>query len=272
MGGRIALILAGLSLVASAASAQQAQPAADAAGPDLKALADSCDARKFETLVVVDGSGRGKKVKICGKPGQSDAEWLVTLKDSARKIEADPQMAQAVKDQILVALKPEIENLERSSTVPTTVPVATIAIANTPVSLPEDTPRYSSVPALPAPKPRAAAGKLAAAAPPVARPRLTLRCALPRETFAACARLERESQLLIRADEDLPATASLRFLRGGETRADVQLGALKKGESLREKLPGRVCAGVLRGKVEVQILNKGQVAETRGPFALYCGS
>lgn len=272
MSGRIALILAGLSVAASAATAQQPQPLSAAAEPDLKALADSCDARKFETLVVVDGSGRGKKVKICGKPGQTDAEWLVTLEDSARKIEADPQMAQAVKDQILAALKPEIEQLERSRAVLATAPVATIAVSDAPVTLPEAAPQYSSVPALPAPKPRSAAGKPGAALPPVARPRLTLRCALPSETFAACARLERESQLLIRADEDLPATTSLRFLRGGETRADVQLGALKKGESMREKLPGRVCAGVLRGKVEVQILNKGQVAETRGPFALYCGS
>jgi hypothetical protein len=33
-----------------------------------------------------------------------------------------------------------------------------------------------------------------------------------------------------------------------------------------------VCSGVLRGKVEVQVLSKNQVAETLGPYALYCGS
>lgn len=77
---------------------------------------------------------------------------------------------------------------------------------------------------------------------------------------------------MIRADEDLAAGTSVRFLRGGEERAELDLGSLKKGGSLRERLPGRVCAGVLRGKVEVQILSKGRVADTLGPYALYCGS
>jgi hypothetical protein len=34
---------------------------------------------------------------------------------------------------------------------------------------------------------------------------------------------------------------------------------------MREKLPGRVCAGVLRGKVQIQVLNDGRVADTLGP-------
>ena len=36
--------------------------------------------------------------------------------------------------------------------------------------------------------------------------------------------------------------------------------------------PGRVCAGVMRGKVQVQILRKDRVADTLGPYNLYCGS
>lgn len=77
---------------------------------------------------------------------------------------------------------------------------------------------------------------------------------------------------MIRADEDVAAGTSVRFLRGGDARAELDLGPLKKGVSMREKLPGRVCSGVLRGKVQLQILSKGQVVETRGPYALYCGS
>ena len=77
---------------------------------------------------------------------------------------------------------------------------------------------------------------------------------------------------MIRADEDLAAGTSLRFLRGGDMRAELDLGTLKKGESLREKLPARVCSGVLRGTVQVQILSKSQVAETLGPYPLHCGS
>ena len=77
---------------------------------------------------------------------------------------------------------------------------------------------------------------------------------------------------MIRADEDIAPKTSIRFLRGGDTRAELDLGALKKGQSMREKLPGRVCAGVLRGKVQIQVLNAGRVADTLGPYALYCGS
>jgi hypothetical protein len=272
----MALILGAFSLASGAAWAQgtEAAPTDAAAGPpsDLKALADSCDAHKFETMIVVDGSGRGKRVKICGKVGQTDADWLVTLRDSVKKVEADPAMTQVVKDQIVAALKTEIARMEIIAKPASTAPLANIAIPSEPVSAPEAAPQYSSVPQLPAPLPRASAKVASATKPPVERPRLTIRCALPREPFGECARLERETQLLIRADEDVAGGASLRFLRGGDQRAELDLGPLHKGESLRERLPTRVCSGVLRGKVQVQVLNKSQVAETLGPYSLYCGS
>ncbi len=275
---RMVLILAGFGLAATGALAQEAEPSpgepAAAPAPELKALADSCSAHKFETMVVVDGSGRGKKVKICGQTGQSDADWLVTLRDSAAKVDADAAMAKPVKDQIVAALQAEIgrlESLARASAA-ASAPTIGIAMPSAPVVVPEAAPQYSSVPPLPAPKPRTAAGLATSASAPVDRPRLTIRCALPRETFVDCTRLARETQVLIRADEDLASGISVRFLRGGDQRAELDLGPLKKGESLREKLPGRVCSGVLRGKVQVQVLSKGKVAETLGPFALYCGS
>lgn len=276
MTGRIALILAGFGLAASSALAQEGELAADEAAaepaPELKALADNCSAHKFETMVVIDGSGRAKKVRICGKPGQSDAEWIVTLRDSAKKVAIDDAMAQPVRDQIIAALEAEIERLERASPAPVTAQVATIELPAAPVVAPEAEPQYSNVPPMPAPKPRTAAVIANAGSAVIARPRLTIRCALPSDTFAGCTGLARETQLLIRADEDLAAGTSLRFLRGGDARAELDLGVLKKGESLREKLPRRVCSGVLRGKVEVQILSKSQVAETLGPYHLYCGS
>lgn len=272
MTRRIVLILAAFGLAPGSAAAQEGGVAEPA--PELKALADSCAARKFETLVVVDGTGKGKKVKICGRPGQSDADWLVTLKDSASKVEADSAMAGPVKEQILTALRAETATLEKAIAAappPAATPLATIAVSPSPVLIPEAAPRYSSVPPLPAPRPKGVAAAAAAAAPLV-RPRLTIRCALPREPFGGCASLRRDTQIMIRADEDMPSGASLRFLRGGDLRAELALGSLKKGASLREKLPGRVCAGVLRGKVQVQVMNDSRVADTYGPYALYCGS
>jgi hypothetical protein len=276
------LILAAFGLVATTAAAQEGGFDAETGPPaELKALADSCAAHKFETMVAVPGRRRPIAVKLCGKEGQSDTDWLVTLRDSVAKTEANIGMDQPVRDRIVAALKGEIARLE-SLAAPPVSPAATIAVSRNPVSVPEAAPQYSSVPPLPAPMPRAVGASTApsatiaatatAAAPPLIRPRLSLRCAMPREAFGACTRLERETQLAIRADEDLSAGTSVRFLRGGETRAELDVGALKKGASIREKLPARLCSGVLRGKVEVQILTKGQVAQTLGPYALYCGS
>lgn len=262
------LILAAFGAVATIAPAQETTEPT----PEQKALADSCAAHKFETTVVVDDSGRGKRVKICGQPGQNDAEWLVTLKDSATKVAADKTMAQPVKDQIIAALKEEIDKLESAAAPSAVVPMATIEIPVRPLVIPEAAPQYSSVPPLPAPKPRVAGAQASAAAEPLVRPRITVRCAMPHESFTGCTRLERETRVLIRADEDIAAGTSLRFLRGGDARAELDLGFLKKGDSFSQRLPSRVCAGVLRGKVQVQVLSKSRVAETMGPYALYCGS
>lgn len=273
----IPLILAAFGLAATSALAQESgftpEDAVAEPPPGLKALVESCAAHKFETMVIVEGRRRPINVKLCGKDGQSDSDWLVTLRDSVAKTTANAEFEPPVRDQIVAALKTEIARLESAAAAAAAVaPTATIAVSREPVRVPEATPRYSSVPPLPAPLPRAGGSLANASAALVARPRLTIRCALPREAFVACARLERETQLVIRADEDLAAGTSVRFLRGGDARAELDLGTVRKGALLREKLPGRVCAGVLRGKVEVQILSKGRVAETLGSYPLYCGS
>jgi hypothetical protein len=286
---RMPLILAAFAAFPVAAPAQDA-PAALEPNSEQKALADSCSAHKFQTLVKTE-SGKASKVRVCGEPGQSEADWINTLKSSVTKAEADASLSPMVKEQIVTDLKKEIARLEgvASITVPATnLPAEALAQSPPSIAPSEPTPQYSSLPPLPDPKRTVAPAKpapilvasdasepkVAAPPPPVPaeKPRLTIRCALPRETFGSCASLQRESQLLVRADEDLAAGTSLRFLRGGDNRAEVDLGPLKKGETLREKLPGKVCSGVLRGKVEVQVVAGNQVAGTLGPYGLYCGS
>lgn len=279
-----------LGLMATGASAQLVggplednNYAAPAGGESLKSLAESCPGHKFETIVNT-GPGRTSRVKICGKPGQSEAEWLVTLRDSVRKAEADTDMALSVRNEIVIALKTEIAKVETSlaakpsgigddgTTLAFNLPTEKIAPR-------EPAPEYSTLPPLPAPK-RSVPFKLSngtvlpATEPlaPIVKPNLVIRCAIPRESFAVCSRLERESQLLVSAAADLPPGTSLRFMRGDDDRGELVVGQLRAGETKREKLPGRVCSGVLRGKVRVQVLNNGQVAETLGPWNLYCGS
>ena len=276
MAKRVALILASIGLAATSAPAQEtAVPLQDAAvepAPELKSLAETCAAHKFETMVTRGDLKRATKVKICGKPGQTDADWLNTLKDSIRQAEANNALSQPVKDQIVAALKSEISRLESPAARP---PAATITGLSPEVAAPrEPAPQYSILPPLPNPKPRVAASSRGTAPLPPKKPRLTVRCSSPGEGGGSvpCASLKRETMLTIRADEDLGPGVGLRFLRGGDQRADLDLGALRSGQSLRSRLPGRVCSGVLRGKVKFQIVSAGQVVETLGPYGLYCGS
>ena len=289
MTTRAIFLVIGLGLLATAASAQLVTDPLGGAGTpadetQLKSLVDSCPGHKFETTIVT-GLGRGSKVKICGEAGQTDAQWLVTLRDSIRKTDTDEDMAPRVKSQIITALKSEIAKLETTGSNPIggTVKEAPAEFAlNLPagkIAPSERPPEYSTLPPLPSPKRSAplklANGTVLSATPapePVARPNLVVRCAIPHGGFETCSRLERESQLMVLAEEDIPAGTSLRFLRGDDNRAELDVSQLKKGDIMRERLPSRVCSGVMRGKVRVQVMNKGQVAETLGPWALYCAS
>jgi hypothetical protein len=277
----LGLVVAGL--LSGSAFAQDSSIPADsvASEPDaaVKALADSCSARKFEIVVPV-APGRGSKVKICGQPGQTDAQWLVTLKDSMAKTEANTAMAPAVREKIVAAIRAEVARLESeaAAAVPLTAENATIDLPSVPVAARESDPQYSKLPPLPAPKRpapanlagRATAASTAQQAEVLVRPNLTMRCGLPGETFDSCTKLREKTQLLVRAGEDIAAGTVMRFVRDGDMREEIELGALKKGAALRYKLPGRICRGVFRGKVEVQLVTKGRVAETLGPYSLDC--
>ena len=90
-----AATLLGLGLSAAAATTPPAKkkpvpaapPAADTAAAK---IVQNCDAHKFETVVheMVDGQPHQSKVKLCGKTGQSDSEWIGTLKDAISKVDA----------------------------------------------------------------------------------------------------------------------------------------------------------------------------------------
>jgi hypothetical protein len=260
-------------------------------------LAAACLAHRFETTVQVtgaDGTPHPSKVKLCGKPGQSDADWARTLKDAAGKVAADPKMRPGVKAQIIGALEAEIAKLPAvGEAKPEPSPSIVLPIAPPPAARP--TPvvgrvasapligpsvggpvEYSVLPPLPAPQPAASAAATGASIPPLPAPRMTFRCMTTTSLSAEgpCDLLERNTLLTVRADEDLPGGTSLRFLRRGDDRAEVELAQLKRGQAQRFALPTRVCQGVAGSRVEIQIVRaaKGapQVVDTRGPFELRC--
>jgi hypothetical protein len=300
--GRIVFAFAVLAAALATAAAppqraKKAAPAPDKATAQAKELIQSCNAHKFETVVhqVVDGQPRQSKVTLCGKEGQSDADWIETLKDAINKVSANNQMAQAIRDQIVAALTAEIERLQKPvpllpgrSTAKNSVldglsplpPLpqgkpAQTAVLPPPRQLAPAAPRdeYAALPPLPTappPPPRVLAGGPGASLPLLPAPKLTLSCYEPGTADGPCTGFTRETMITVRADEDLPTGTSLRFVRDGDPKADVALAQLKKGRSVRLSLPTDVCLHAVGGRFEVKIVRSGQEVGSEGPFNLTC--
>lgn len=291
----------GLAQAAGGAAPAGKKTAPAAAAPDAKGLQlmQSCDAHKFETVVkeVVDGQPQQSKVKLCGKEGQSDADWIVTLKDAVSKLNANKEMEPAIRDQIVGALKSEIARLEldgakgafgsaekgsRTASVDALTPLPELPQAKPPqsASLPPrrvvpaaPSSEYAALPPLPsgpvAPT-RVLAGGAGAIAAPLPQPRMTLTCFTPGEAEGPCNGFTRDTLITVVAGENLPADTSLRFVRDGDPKADVALAQLKKGRSVRLSIPTDVCRHAVGGRLELRIVRAGQEVGGEGPYNLTC--
>ena len=304
MTGRIIFLAIGLSLAAaSVAAAPKAKkatpPPASAPSADARRLMESCDAHKFETVVndEVDGKPHQSRVKLCGKEGQSDSEWIDTLKDAVEKLSANKEMPASMREQISAALNKEIARLQlegakssgsapaadKSTALegvvalpPLSQPKASQAVAQPPPRAVPTTPKrdYAALPPLPT-KPvapvRVLPGGAASLAAVLPKPRMTLICSNPGLATGPCTDFTRETKIIVRAGEDLPANTSLRFVRDGEREADVELAQLKKGKSQQLSFPSEVCRHVAGGRLELRIVRSGQeVGSSDGPYNLNC--
>jgi hypothetical protein len=267
-----------------------AAPVPDASVPtrESKTLLERCDAHKFETIisVTVDGQPHRSRMRLCGVEGQSDADWIGTLKDAVDKTAANEAMPKPVRDQVIAALNAEILRLSAAKAEPVVqVPGPALDLtkiaprprpATPPAPVAND---YAALPALPAAPTAETPHYIAPNAPLLARPRMALSCYSPGDIgdSGSCIEIGRETMLTVRADEDMPAGTSIRFIRNGERRADVQLAELKRGKSLRFALPREVCAGVAGAKLEVQVVRSapgiavdGQVVGREGSYYVHC--
>lgn len=294
---KLALLLALAAAPAVGAVQDQTTPA-----PEMQKLLQDCDSHKFETTIHVTGDGEpyDSNVKVCGKQGQTEADWINTLKDIVNKTAASQEMPQSVKDQVIVAVNAEIARLTKL--LPREAP--TVATLPPPRTTPKDdlAGDYSTLPPLPPPTvtepatvearpagtgagaaagvPIATATVTAApiAAPQVAMvpvvpaPRLTLRCVAGRDlNFAEpCDPIERGNMLVIEAKEALAAGVSLKFLRRGEPRGELSLPAMRAGQPVMVALPSSVCAGVVRSRIEIRAAGVGSSEAVLGPYDLRC--
>jgi hypothetical protein len=293
---RAALLMVTVTLVAPLAAAPRKAAPKPAARPPAEAkLIQSCDAHKFEAVVdtVVDGQPGKSKVRLCGVEGQSDAEWVGTLRDAIRKLEADKEMTPAKRDQIVAAIKAEIARL---SIVGTPVPPKREAREESAPPLSRD---YAALPPLPTapetpvnaqpalsepatdmaspttpPPPRVQRLPAQVPADTATVPRLKISCEEPTD-FAGpgpCTEFGRDTRLTIEADADVPAGRALEFVRNGRAQGDLALDGVGKGRPLRSGLPPSVCAGFGAGRLELRIVQAGgaQVVRSDGTYSLRC--
>jgi len=286
----------GLAFAASAAPEKKRGPAANAPTARAEQLMQNCDAHKFETVVkaIVDGHPEQSKVKLCGKEGQSDAEWIRTLKDAVAKLNVNEEMPADERNQIIVALNSEIARLEihGAATLSPSPPKTTALDGISPLPpLPQPgrsepsslAPRqtapaaplrdYAALPPLPtapvAPT-HVLIGGVGASMPLLPRPKMSFSCYNPGSAEGPCTGFTRYTLITVQAGEDLPPDTSLRFVRDGDPRADVQLAQVKKGRSMRLAMPVDVCRHAVGGKLELRIVRAGQEVGTDGPYDLEC--
>lgn len=269
-----------LALVMMAAVAPAPGEAAPASA--MQQLVQNCDAHKFETIidVSVDGKPKQSKVKLCGTEGQSDADWLKTLKDAVLKTEANRQMPAGARKQIVTALNGEIARLGGSPATALldikTLPAPSLPPARNLAPRTTAQPEYTQLPDLPTAPPAPVrvlgAAAVGVAIPTLPRPQMSFSCYTPGDvgTDGPCFGFARETMLTVRADEDLPSGTALRFVRDGDPRADVEVSPLKRGRTMRMVMPAAVCSHAVGGKLELRIVRAGQEVGTEGPYNLRC--
>ena len=278
------------------AMAAVAPALAEAPSAEMEKLLQDCDAHKFETVVNIleDGKPHQSKVKLCGTKGQSDAAWIDTLKDAITKIKANDKMPAEARAQIVAAMEAELQKLghpDAFALIKDSAPSLRPKPALPPerLDIPVRAPPaaagrsiasdYGTLPPLPAPKAAAQPGSFAAFAPALPPPRMTIQCGTTDDPnyFTACRSLRVNSLLMVEAGEQLPPGTSLRFMRRGDDRGQVQLAQLRSGQTTRIPLPQKVCNGVVHSEVEIEILRKAagrnagdQVVDSLGPYDLRC--
>jgi len=199
-----------------------------------------------------------------------------------------------VRDQIIAAVYAEIARLENSPSAPQQsagrtpaldglAPLPGLGQSRPAATPPLPAPRrvatapvqddYAALPPLPtAPTaPTHVLGMAAGASlAPLPRPSISFICDAPGAAEGPCTDFTRQTLLTVRAGEDLPADTSLRFVRDGDPKADINLAQLKKGRSMQLTVPTDVCLHAVGGKLELQIVRSGQEVGSEGPFNLTC--
>jgi hypothetical protein len=210
------------------------------------------------------------KVTLCGDKGASTDELVRMIGDAADKIEMTTSIPDDRRTALVQQMRAKISELQGTLRAPS-------GAAPKPAQTAESPAVSAPAPAEAPPVPVAAATLPPAPAPapaPVAaavNPRLTFACI--NADFPGggpCVTLDRDTILTVKSAAAAPAGLALRFVRQGDVRAEVALGSMRKGQSVRVALPRQVCSGVVTGEVEFDVVGGGQVVDRQGPFLIHC--
>lgn len=237
-------------------AAKAAPPAEDAAS--LREKVRDCEGERF---VFAWGVGaRPTKVTLCGEKGATPDELARMIEDAATKVAATVSIPEDRRKAIVQQMEARAATLRKTPVTALPSPARTGAV---------EPPIAPTVGPMPVAKPVQRPSILR---PPPAKPRLSLECMTPGEFSRGgpCVTMTRDTVLIVKAGEALPDPIALRFVRSGDTRGEVALGSMRKGQSVRNRVPREVCSGISSGEAQIHVIRSGQVADRLGPYLLRC--
>lgn len=230
-----------------------------------------CEGEKFQFSW---GAGsRPTRVTLCSKKDATPSELVTMLEEAAAKLQGTVSIAEDRRIAIVQQIRAKIAEIKSAAAADSD----RSAVAEVVSSLPQASPAAPVPPTGPAPYAATPVFTpqpfpVAARPVPAAKPRLTFECYTPGNTGPSgpCTTIGRGTRLTVKAAEPVAEGTGLRFRRHGETRGEIALNPMRKGQSVRLVVPQKLCGGVVKAEVEIQVTQGGKPVDTRGPFLLRC--
>jgi hypothetical protein len=252
---------------------ETAQPAEDPSGlAQARQKVANCEGERF---VFAWGAGANPtKVTLCSEKGATPEQVAAMLEEAAAKIEKTASIPEDRRIALVQQIRARAVEVRRTADASASQATAATAatVANPPPTAAARLPaaEISALPPLPAPVRQQ---PVASAARPLLPPaRIDFECITPGELGAGgpCVTLNRDTILIVQSRDAVPEPLALRFVRDGQVRGEVAVGAMRKGQARRLGLPRQVCSGVSTAEVRIRVVRAGQDVKTAGPYLLRC--
>jgi hypothetical protein len=279
----IATLLLSLASVAEPATKVSPAPAnGEITKEQAEARLATCGSRKFESVAEFSVAGKVKRSRLalCAQDSETNAEWIAKLEKARVSVQAQSSIPESARFKLLSDLGAEIDRLKNPPSIIAVngdVDISAKPKAKAEAAIPKNDFAISTLPSMPTPK-KGANTKFDPTKPvrPLTKkPQLTINCLNPGGAPARCTRMALDTALEVSADEDLASTVTLLFRRLDADRSgEVRLAQLKRGDSIKLKVPAEICKGVVLAEFDVQVTGPGsdglRYSDVVGPFEKRC--